>query len=66
MTFEGIQLFVPLMEKNQKPLAVKSVCYLKSFCFELITLILTVIYISSVWKMFLVVAFYSVWYFGSV
>lgn len=49
--------------RSQKPLTVKSVCCFESSCFELITLM--VINISSVWKTFLVVAFYSVWYFGS-
>lgn len=49
--------------RNQKPLTVKSVSCFESSCFELITLM--VINVSSVWKTFLGVAFYSVWYFGS-
>lgn len=41
------------------------ICYVKSSCFELMTLIHRIINISSVWQMFLVVAFYSAWYLGS-
>lgn len=65
LAFEDNQLFTPIMKKDRNQWQ-WNLSATESFCFELITLILMVINISSVWKMFLIVAFYSMWYFGSV
>lgn len=63
LTFEGIQLFVPIMKRSET--TDSEICLLLWKFLFWTNETLMVINISNVWKTFLVVTFHSVWYFGS-